>query len=221
MEQHNITLSDAERLVLDSYRNLVDGLADYLCDGYEIVLHSLESVEHAVIAIANGHHTGRGEGSPITDLAMQMLQNIKQNGGNGYTSYFTRNPQGEPLHSSTIVIYGEKHRAIGLLCINFYLNTPFSTIASNHTECTAARPMITETFVDNADELLERVVLQLKEEVDADSSILPSNKNKEIIRRCNKHGIFQIKNAVPSVAQLLNISKNTVYLHLKSIEKEN
>lgn len=220
MEQAEIILTPAEKLVLNSYRNLVRGLEDYLGEGYEIVLHSLESMEHSVIAIANGHYTNRHEGSPITDLALDMLHSTQQEPGKSYISYFSRNREGEPLRSTTIVIYGENQRAIGLLCINFYLNTPLYKIVSHLTEnALDERPMLTETFVDNAEELLTRVVEQIKEEVEADSHILPSLKNKEIIKRCSSQGIFQIKNAVASVAKLLHISKKTVYLHLKSLEQ--
>ena len=80
MEQTEIVLTPAERLILNSYRDLVCGLEDYLGIGYEIVLHSLESMEHSVIAIANGHYTNRHEGSPITDLALDMLRSIQQEG---------------------------------------------------------------------------------------------------------------------------------------------
>lgn len=44
MEQTEIVLTPAERLILNSYRDLVCGLEDYLGIGYEIVLHSLESM---------------------------------------------------------------------------------------------------------------------------------------------------------------------------------
>lgn len=49
MEQTEIVLTPAERLILNSYRDLVCGLEDYLGIGYEIVLHSLESMEHSVL----------------------------------------------------------------------------------------------------------------------------------------------------------------------------
>ena len=220
MEHQGIALTAVDKKILQSYQNLVRGLEDYLGEGYEIVLHSLESMEHSVIAIANGHHTGRHEGSPITDLALHMLHTIeREKNAKGYISYFGKNRKGEPLRSSTIVIYGENQRAIGLLCFNFYLNTPLYQIVTGLLDDThPTQPMLTETFVDNAEDLLHRVVEQVKLEVEADNHILPSLKNKEIIRRCHAQGIFQIKNAVSSVAKLLNISKNTVYLHLKSLE---
>lgn len=219
MKQKEVMLTPADRLILASYRELVYGLEDYLGEGFEIVLHSLESMEHSVIAIANGHYTNRREGSPITDLALDMLHSIKQDSQKSYMSYFSRNSRGEPLHSTTIVLHGENKRAIGLLCINFYLNTPIHKMISHLTEnALETHPMLSETFADNAEELLTRVVDQIKAEVDQDHRILPSMKNKEIIRRCNNLGVFQIKNAVTSVSRILNISKNTVYLHLKSLE---
>ena len=220
MEHQGIVLTAVDKEILQSYQNLVRGLADYLGEGYEIVLHSLASMEHSVIAIANGHHTGRHEGSPITDLALHMLQTIeREKDVKGYISYFGKNRQGEPLRSSTIVIYGENHRAIGVLCFNFYLNTPlYQVVTGLLDDVHPTQPMLTETFVDNAEDLLHRVVEQVKRDVEADTHILPSLKNKEIIRRCHAQGIFQIKSAVSSVAKLLHISKNTVYLHLKSLE---
>ncbi|MCI9001907.1 MAG: hypothetical protein HFG03_03625 [Oscillibacter sp.] len=219
MGKTGITLTETDRQILQSYRNVVAGLENYLGEGYEIVLHSLESMEHSVIAIANGHHTGRQEGSPITDLALHMLHSIEEEEQTGFISYFSKNRKGEPLRSSTIVIYGENHRAIGLLCFNFYLNTSVYTVVANlMDESKSTPPMITETFVDNAEDLLSRVVEQVRQDVNDDGRILPSLKNKEIIRRCHAQGVFQIKNAVSRVAQLLGISKNTVYLHLRALQ---
>lgn len=218
MEREPIILTEVDEAILESYRNLVRGLENYLGEGYEIVLHSLASIEHSVVAIANGHHTGRKEGSPITDLALQMLASIEQKQSVGYSSYFANNRNGEPLKSSTIVIYGEHQRAVGLLCMNFYLNTPLSEIIGVFSErAVNARVFLPETFADNSEELIHRVVDKVKREVDADGGILPSLKNKEIIQRCNAQGVFQLKNAVVTVAGALSISKNTVYLHLKSL----
>ena len=219
MGKTGITLTETDRQILQSYRNVVAGLENYLGEGYEIVLHSLESMEHSVIAIANGHHTGRQEGSPITDLALHMLHSIEEEEQTGFISYFSKNRKGEPLRSSTIVIYGENHRAIGLLCFNFYLNTSVYTVVANlMDESKSTPPMITETFVDNAEDLLSRVVEQVRQDVNNDGRILSSLKNKEISRRCHAQGVFQIKNAVSRVAQLLGISKNTVYLHLRALQ---
>ena len=44
MGKTGITLTETDRQILQSYRNVVAGLENYLGEGYEIVLHSLESM---------------------------------------------------------------------------------------------------------------------------------------------------------------------------------
>lgn len=51
-----------------------------------------------------------------------------------------------------------------------------------------------------------------------DPTISSSNKNKEIILRLYQQGIFQLKDAVITVSNQLNISKNTVYMHLRNFK---
>ena len=73
-----LVLTKTDRIILESYKVVLDGLSKYLGDGYELILHSLEDLEHSVIKIINGHYTGRVEGAPITDLALSMLNKIKE-----------------------------------------------------------------------------------------------------------------------------------------------
>ena len=68
-----LVLSPTDKVILESYKILMDGLSAYLGEGYEIILHSLEDLDHSVIKIINGHYTERCEGAPITDLALTML----------------------------------------------------------------------------------------------------------------------------------------------------
>lgn len=97
MEQIAVSLTPADRMILESYKTMAEGLSDYLGSGYEIVLHSLENLDRSVIKILNGYHTGRREGAPITDLALEMLARIKETGGDPpYISYFTKNKRDEP-----------------------------------------------------------------------------------------------------------------------------
>ena len=64
----NLKLTSLDKKILHSYCQTLDGLSNYLGNGYEIVLHSLEDYEHSAIKVINGYHTGRAEGAPITDL---------------------------------------------------------------------------------------------------------------------------------------------------------
>ncbi len=217
-------LTEIDAKILKSYDTVLDGLADYLGEACEIVLHSLEDLDSSVIKIVNGHHTGRAVGAPITNLALEMLDEIEKDRSRTSVSYFANNKKGEPLKSTTIAIRGENDRIIGLLCINYYLNIPFSqfltTFIAPPTLNSAGVSYQTEAFLDNSTELLEDAVAKAKQTVAADESIMPSLKNRYIIRILYKRGIFNMKNAVERVAEYLNISKNTVYMHLRYVKEE-
>ena len=213
-----VTLTPTDRAILESYKGMCDGLSDYLGDGYEFVLHSLEDFDKSVIKIINGNYTGRKEGSPITDLALHMLEKVKDQKSGGHISYFSKNKKGEPLHSCTITIEGENKRIIGLLCINFYMNTPMYKFLGNLFEPNKlpdAAP--NETFVDNTAELITESVNQIRNEVLADLNITTQNRNKEIVTRLAERGVFKLKDSVVQCAEILGVSKNTVYMHLRNM----
>ncbi len=216
VDENRVVLTPADRAVLESYRSFCEGLANYLGDGYEIVLHSLENLDRSVIKIINGYHTGRKEGAPITDLALRMLENIREKGAEGYIAYFSRNKRNEPLRSTTITIQGEGGRIIGLMCINFYMNTPLSIMLEQWTQGAASPAVRSETFVDDPEDLIRAAVVSVRDEVLADSSVTAHNKNKEIVARLAAKGIFKLKDSVVQCAEMLGISRNTVYMHIRS-----
>ena len=220
MDYQPVTFTPNDWMVLNSYKNLVDGLAQYLGKGCEIVLHSLENPEKSAIKVVNGEHTGRREGAPITDLALQMLSKIEHQEGAGYISYFNRNRRGEPLKSATIAIRGEGQRIIGLLCINFYLNTPLADILEIFSMPEAQAAPVVETFVESSHDLIRSSVEKARIEVERDPSILPSMKNREIVSRLISHGVFQMKDSVSLVAEAMRLSKNTIYMHLRNLNKK-
>ncbi|MCE1781971.1 PAS domain-containing protein, partial [Enterobacter hormaechei] len=114
--------------ILKSYEAAVDGLAMLIGGHCEIVLHSLEDLKCSAVRIANGEHTGRKIGSPITDLALRMLHDITDEDCSASKAYFTRAKSGSLMKSVTIAIRNRNRRVIGLLCINMNLDVPFSEI---------------------------------------------------------------------------------------------
>ena len=72
----------------------------------------------------------------------------------------------------------------------------------------------------NTSDTISQAIVAARTQVMHDPSIPAVNKNKELIRILHDKGIFSIKNAIKQVADTLGISRNTVYLHLRSITKE-
>lgn len=219
----NCILTETDKMILNSYKNLIKGLADYLGPGYELILHNLESYDKSVIAIANGHYTGRKVGAPITNMALNILKDIENNVSEDNVTYFTTNKNNKPMKSTTITIRGEKNKIIGLLCINFYLDVPFSSILDSFTPQPQAESaakitgIVNEEFFEDSYELMSHLVETTKKKIMEDNSIVSSNKNKAIILKLHEKGVFNFKDSVQFVADALNISKNTVYLHLRKL----
>lgn len=192
-----LVLTAVDKAILDSYAAMVLNLGEYLGEGYEIILHSLENLHHSVIQNVNGHYSGRANGAPITDLALSMLSKIEQDKSHANICYLNRSKSGVPLRSSTIPIFGEHQRIIGLLCINFYTDIPFSTVLKKFSfESTVISPIspeIKENFAESTDELIETALVEIKNVIMEDRTVSSQNKNKEIILELYHRGFLILR----------------------------
>ena len=222
MPIQELILTDADKLILSAMKTVVQGLGAYLGCGCEIVLHSLEHLDSSAIEVVNGFHSGRTVGAPITNLALEMLEEIERSGEKRPLTYFNKNKDNITLKSATIPIIGEHQRIIGLLCINFYTDISLETFLTSlipPNTLSPESPRMVETFTQDLDEVISESVSEIRTKVMEDSEISPANKNKEIVIRLEEKGIFNIKDAVIKVADQLELSKNTVYMHLRNIRK--
>lgn len=218
MKNLEVNYTAQDRAIMESYKSMLDGLAEYLGSGYELVLHSLEDLEHSAVKVINGYHTGRREGAPITELALSMLERMRRNPKQADSICYTgTNKEGHPLRSTTIAIRGNGRRIIGLLCINFYLDTPLSEFMNSF--CTASAQK-DETYVQDTGEMIRAAVENAIREVDEKGLADSPTRNREIVAQLYAAGIFNIKDAVNRVASALGISRNTVYLHLRNLRGE-
>lgn len=214
-----IKLNAKDKEILESYKTVLEGLSDYLGNGFEFVLHSLDDLDNSVIKIINGFYTNREVGSPITNLALSMLTKFETDKSLNYISYFNKDKSGRRLKSTTIAIKGTENKLIGLLCINFYMDTSVMEFLNPYFYNQDDGPGHTESFVSDIDDVIISAINDAKLEVEKNPKISSTNVNKEIILRLNEKGIFNLKDSVIKVSKILHISKNTVYLHLRSIKK--
>lgn len=218
MENSYVELTQQDRLILESYKVMMEGLAEYLGEGYELILHSLENLDKSVIKIINGHYTGRKEGAPITDLALNMLKKISKNENLQTNCYFSQSKNGSVLKSTTIPIISEHQKIIGLLCINLHTEISFMKMVTTFMPNGSHFSTQQETFAENVDDLIVTTLNTARTYVMNNSAITSSNRNKEIVTILHDKGIFNMKDSVIKVADLLGISKNTVYMHLRNLK---
>ena len=210
--------TDEDRTIINSYKAVVDGVSALIGEHCEIVLHSLEDIEHSAICIANGHNTNRQVGSPITDLALRSLRNMQSESVS--KPYFTRAKGSVLMKSVTIAIRNKTQRIIGLLCININLDVPVSQflqcfIPTEHTNETSS-----VNFASSVEDLVAQTIEKTIEEVNTDRSVANNTKNRQIVLSLYEKGIFDIKDAINLVAERLDISRHTVYLYIRQIKQE-
>ncbi|KGD79558.1 hypothetical protein HA49_02970 [Tatumella morbirosei] len=215
-EQHPFEPADYD--ILKSYESVVDGLAMLIGSHCEIVLHSLDNLNCSAIRIANGEHTGRQVGSPITDLALRMLHDLHGEKSNVSRAYFTRAKSGVLMKSVTIAIRNHSQRVIGLLCINMNLDVPFSQIMSTFMPPELHQVDSSVNFASSVDDLVAQTMEFTIEEVTNDRNVSNNSKNRQIVLNLYEKGIFDIKDAINQVADRLNISKHTVYLYIRQFK---
>ncbi len=210
--------SQTDYEILKSYEAVVDGLAMLIGPHCEIVLHSLEDLNYSAIRIANGEHTGRQIGSPVTDLALRMLHDMAGEDRSVSKAYFTRAKSGTLMKSVTIAIRNRDRRDIGLLCINMNLDVPFSQIMQTFMPPEEQDVPSSVNFASSVDELVAQTLEFSIEEVNIDRTVSNNAKNRQIVLNLYEKGIFDIKDAINQVADRLNISKHTVYLYIRQFK---
>ncbi|MCQ4935915.1 MULTISPECIES: helix-turn-helix transcriptional regulator [Anaerotignum] len=220
MESQTFSLSEHDRAILYSYVNVAEGVAEFLGNFCEVVIHNLENMDHSVMHIVNGHLSGRQAGASISEVTLSFLNRMMAEPNLDHLYYFAKNKRGETFKSSISAIMGEKGNIIGLLCINMYLSSPISDLVHFMTPSESTKQEnISETFVENTVELMLHALEEAKKAVYSNLSISSSNKNKEIVSTLYQKGIFNLKDSVVTIADHLGISKNTVYMHIRNMNK--
>lgn len=223
IESNNLTdfrvsLTATDNEFMQSYYRLADMVADLIGPHCEVVLHSFGDLEASVVKIVNGHHTGRGVGSPITDMGLKMLRLFMQTGEVNSRSYFTRNKKGELLKSTTCVVAGEHGKPIGLFCVNINLSVPFPELIKTLIPDNSPLAMVMEHFSTNSHDVISQSAEKAIHEIDSNSNISKKSRNKAIIFHLYENGIFELKESAGVISEKLGISRHAIYKYLREFK---
>lgn len=209
---------------LAKYLPLVDFLAEVLGNDAEIVLHDVEDVDRSVVAIRNGHVSGRSVGSPATNVVLKIMQE-----GNGskidyLANYRGMSADGKALRSSTFFLHDEKRNLIGILCINIdtgkleqfrdYLDS-FVRL-----KCDISDGGTVERLSSSVEELAFDSIKTIISEAGVSPHRMSQREKIMIVRKLSEGGVFLLKGAISRVAAKLEVSEPTVYRYLNSVKRE-
>jgi len=100
------------------YLPLMDFLAELLGPRTEVVLHDTSDLDRSIVALTNGHVSGRTVGGPATDLVLKVLQNHEHDDQDYLANYLAESRTGGAFRSSTFFIRDAGGEVVGMLCVN-------------------------------------------------------------------------------------------------------
>jgi predicted transcriptional regulator YheO len=214
----------ADTLLLEKYVPLVGFLGDLFGSSVEVVLHNLEDLSHSIIAIANGHLSGRKRGGPATNLVLQVIKEKKYLDDDFTGRYKAISKDGKIFNSSTLFIKNRENKLIGCLCINQdltnilsmqnYLRSILGEIQQQEDQ-TIKTP--TENLNLSLDEITQNSILNVLLSYHKPISHLTGDDKADIIKDLYSQGIFLFKGAVRKVARALKSSEASIYRYLQKI----
>nr|BFD41598.1 PAS domain-containing protein [Pseudomonas sp. FFPRI_1] len=217
----------AERqLVLQVLHGTLKMLAGVVGPHVEIVLHDLDQPERSIVAIANGHVTGRRVGGPVLggprhDLGFAaVLRALEDRSGSTplvLENYPTQAPDGRELRSSTVVFRDSGGQPFASLCSN----SDLSGIAAAHA-ClgqmlglgAVPEPRIAEP------QDMEQLLAQIIQGACPGGARMTRQHKLDAVRQMQDRGVFIVKGGIEKAAAALGVTRYTIYNYLEQIRAQ-
>lgn len=201
---------------LNFVARLSDALGQTLGKFCEIVVHDFSSPENSIIAISNGSLTGRKVGDTLDALGFQLLKNHP---ASDLLNYSAKTKGGKELRSSSIFLRDEKGRIFGALCINVDVSSLRKAHEWIQEALGTATSTIDERFEHSIDEVLETLIQNAIASVGKQISEMTREDKVAVVAYLEAKGAFLIRYSVERVAELLGMTKYTIYNYLDEIRK--
>ncbi|KYH28096.1 MULTISPECIES: helix-turn-helix transcriptional regulator [Clostridium] len=221
--------------ILNHYVKLVKFLGITLGPDYEIALYDVRDNQNSIIAIANGHITGRSLGSPLSTKIMEIINNKEYLEKDFIANYNTISNMNNKLLRSSILFIKDNDELVGILAINFD-DSKYSLLSKQIMELCHPHDLIGKSSFEAVDKIapslktdipntsIEDLAKATMNSVLNGANISPDrlkkNEKMEIVKILNDKGIFSLKDSVTIVAKLLHSSEATIYRYLHNIRKE-
>ncbi|MBL1101552.1 helix-turn-helix transcriptional regulator [Streptomyces coffeae] len=181
----------------------------------EVVLHDLRNPRHAIRAIEN-NLSGRQVGDSATELGLARIQD--PNYPSVIQNYANQFPDGRPAKSTSIGIKNAAGEYIAALCLNLDVSTlsPVTLALSNLVATDPEhRDVPLESLRDRSRRELREVIETAAAERSTTPRSLSRDDKKDLVRRLYEDGYFDTRNAAQTIADLLGISRASVYTYTK------
>ena len=198
---------------------LAKGISRQFGPNCEVVVHDLDSNDpnSSIVAIENGHVTGRKVGDGPSHVVLEALRSGREN-LTDHLSYLTRTKDGKILKSSTIYVRDDDGEAIGIFAINYDITGLLAIegslrplISTGTPESGASEP---ESIPLNVNDLLDELISQSIKLVGKPVAMMNKDDKIKAIQFLNETGAFLITKSGDKVCKFFGISKYTLYSYI-------
>jgi predicted transcriptional regulator YheO len=195
---------------------LAKGIASLFGQNCEVTVHDMsKGYEGTIVAIENGHITGRRIGDGASEMVLQGLKD-KTPVQDNY-SYLARTKEGRIVKSTTIYIRDEKDKVAGLFGINYDITDLIMAQHAIDATVTVEKPEEEEnigTITTNVTDLLDLLIEEADKHVGKPVAMMTKDDKTRAIQFLSDKGAFLIKKAGDKVSRHYDISKYTLYNYM-------
>lgn len=201
--------------------HVAKGLAGQFGRNCEVVIHDLrgDNHEHTIVAIENGHVTGRSIGDGPSHI---VLESLRENPRmiEDRISYFTKTSDGRVLKSTTLFIRDDDEKVIGLLGINYDISMLVAIDDAIRAFTGQDSPgKDVESISGNVSDLLDELLDHSIRLIGKPTALMSKDEKMRAIRFLDERGAFLVTKSGPKICQFFGISTYTLYSYLDEIRK--
>ncbi len=200
---------------LELLKQVAAGIAAQFGSSCEVVIHDLSrNPDHSIVAIINGHVSGRKVGDGASNVVMEQLQTNDPE-PKDHLSYLMKTPDGKILKSSTVYIRNSKGRVSAILAINYDISALLMVESALHGLVSTEGPQPSEPEkIVNINDLLEELIQQSVALVGKPVALMNKDDKVRAIQFLNQNGAFLVTKSGDKVAKYFGISKYTLYSYI-------
>lgn len=202
---------------------IVRGLAEMFGADCEVVLHDLSRLPHSIVAIENGHVTGRTVGDVPTDLMLRTLRSADD--ASRDVRLYVTSSDGKILKSLAVTLRDDDGRAFAILGLNYDLSDVVRTqrtladFAAVDTLADQAPADREEVFAGDIRDVVAAMITKILNEMGKTPGVMSREEKMEVVKRLEERGAFLVKRSAEQVAEALDLSRYTVFSYLKEIRR--
>lgn len=199
--------------ILDSLTRLAKAISIMFGSDCEVIVHDLKK-NGVVVVIHNGHVTGRKEGDSLNLLDIYKLDDALE--GKDFYNCFAKTKDGRLIKSTTIHFKGEDyHYAFGIN-YDFTKLSLAETVINNF----ITTGMELEKVVNNksSDKIIEDIFAEGLKIVGKPVALMNKEDRMRLVCYLKENGGFSFKKSIERIAEMMNVSRYTIYNYLKILE---